>query len=217
MKLGIFGGTFNPIHYGHLRAVEEVREKLSLDGIVFVPSGNPPLKDRELADARHRYKMVRLATFKNRSFTVSDIELKKKGKSYTVNTLEELGRLYPRARLYFILGIDAFLDIPNWFRPERLLRLTDFIVISRPSFKFFDLISSPYLKIERDILKKLDSGKTESHKTRLKTKKNVLMLRLTPVEISATAIRKMIKHGQSIKYLLPEEVESYIILNKLYL
>ena len=78
MKLGIFGGTFNPIHYGHLRAAEEVQAKLNLDKIIFVPSGNPPMKGRELADARNRYKMVRLATFKNRSFTVSDIEYKRK-------------------------------------------------------------------------------------------------------------------------------------------
>lgn len=216
MKLGIFGGTFNPIHFGHLRAAEEVRERLKLDRIIFVPSGNPPLKNKELADARHRYKMVRLATFKNRFFEVSDVEHKKKNKSYSVNTLKELQRLYKGARLYFILGIDAFIDLPNWRQPDRLLKLADFVVISRPSFKFEDLSSSPCLEANRNILKRIDSGKIESYKTGLKGGRDIIMLRLTALEISATLIRKLLKTGKGIKYLLPEEVESYIISNKLY-
>ncbi|TAL26861.1 MAG: nicotinate-nucleotide adenylyltransferase [Nitrospirae bacterium] len=216
MKLGIFGGTFNPIHYGHLRAAEEVREKLKLDKIIFVPSGNPPMKDRELADARHRYKMVRLAAFKNRSFTVSDIEYKKKNKSYSVNTLKELHRLYKGARLYFILGIDAFIDIPNWWQPDKLVSLTDFVVISRPSFRFEELSSSPYLEADGNILKRLDSGKIESYKTGLKGGRDIIMMRLTALSISATLIRKLLHQDKSIKYLLPEEVESYIISTKLY-
>jgi len=216
MKLGIFGGTFNPIHYGHLRAAEEVREKLKLDKIIFVPSGNPPLKDKELADARHRYKMVRLATFKDRSFTISDIEYRKKGKSYSVNTLKELRRLHPDASFYFILGIDAFLDMPNWWQPEKLAKLTDFIIIPRMPFKFSDLSASPYLDTGKDILKKLDSSKLESYKTVLKNNRGVTMLRVTPIGISATLIRKLIKQGKGIKYLLPEEVESYIITHKIY-
>ncbi|MDP2279367.1 MAG: adenylyltransferase/cytidyltransferase family protein, partial [Nitrospirota bacterium] len=95
MKLGIFGGTFNPIHYGHLTAAEEVKEKLGLNKIIFVPSGNPPLKDKELADAKHRYKMVKLGISKNCSFAVSDIEYKKRDKSYSVDTIEKLRRIYP--------------------------------------------------------------------------------------------------------------------------
>jgi len=216
MKLGIFGGTFNPIHYGHLRAAEEVRDKLGLYKIVFVPSGNPPLKDKELADAKHRYKMVRLATFKNRSFAVSDIEYKKKRKSYSINTLKKLQHIYPDAKLYFMLGIDAFLDIPNWWQPDRLIKITDFIVVSRPSFKFTDLSLSPYLKADKNILKRLDTSKSGYYKTRLKNGRDIIMLRLTPIGIAATEIRKLIKHEKSIKYLLPEEVESYIISNKLF-
>ncbi|MDP1759471.1 MAG: nicotinate-nucleotide adenylyltransferase [Thermodesulfovibrionales bacterium] len=216
MKLGIFGGTFNPIHYGHLTAAEEVKEKLGLDKIIFVPSGNPPLKDKELADAKHRYKMVKLAISKNRSLAVSDIEYKKKDKSYSVDTVEKLRRIYPGARLYFIAGIDAFIDIPNWWQPERLVSLADFIVISRPSFKFTGLASSPYLKINRSILKKLDDAKLQTYKTILMSGNDIIMLNITPVEISATGIRKLIKRGKSIKYLLPEEVETYIITHKIY-
>lgn len=216
MKLGIFGGTFNPIHYGHLIVAEEVKERLGLDRIIFVPSGNPPLKDKELADAKHRYKMVKLAVSRNRAFTVSDIEYKKKGKSYSVDTLEKLRRSYRGARLYFIAGIDAFIDIPNWRQPERLVGLVDFIVVSRPSFSFTDLASSPYLKINKNMLKKLDDAKLKTYKTKLKSGRDVIMMRVAPVEVSATGIRKLVKRGESIKYLLPEEVKSYIITHKIY-
>jgi len=216
MKLGIFGGTFNPIHYGHLIVAEEVRKRLRLDRIIFMPSGNPPLKDTELAGARHRYKMVKLAASKNRAFAVSDIEYKKKGKSYSVDTFEKLRRLYRGARLYFIAGIDAFMDIPNWWQPEKLVGLTDFIVVSRPSFKFTDLASSPYLKISRNILKRLDEAKFKTYKTKLKSGREIIMMRVEPVEVSATGIRKRIRQGKNIKNLLPEEVESYIITHKIY-
>ncbi|OGW56739.1 MAG: nicotinate (nicotinamide) nucleotide adenylyltransferase [Nitrospirae bacterium RBG_16_43_8] len=216
MKLGIFGGTFNPIHYGHLAAAEEVKAKLGLNKIIFVPSGNPPLKDRELADAKHRYRMVRLAIFKNHSLAVSDIEYKKKDKSYSVDTIEKLRRIYPGARLYFITGIDAFIDIPNWWQPDKLVSLADFIVISRPSFKFTGLASSPYLRINKNILKKLDSAKLQTYKTKLKSGRDIIIMHITPFEISATGVRKLIKRGKSIKYLLPEEVESYIITHKIY-
>ncbi|RJQ40483.1 MAG: nicotinate-nucleotide adenylyltransferase [Nitrospiraceae bacterium] len=216
MKLGIFGGTFNPVHYGHLTAAVEVREKLGLNKIIFVPSGNPPLKDTELADAKHRYKMVKLAVSKNRFFAVSDIEYKKKDKSYSVDTIEKLRCIYPGARLYFIAGIDAFIDIPNWWQPERLVSLADFIIVSRPAFKFAGLASSPYLKINKSILKKLDSAKLGQYKTKLKSGREVIMMRITPIEVSATGIRKMVKRGKSIKNLLPEEVESYIITHKIY-
>jgi len=216
MKLGIFGGTFNPIHYGHLIVAEEVRKRFRLDKIIFVPSGNPPLKDKELAEAKHRYKMVKLAVSKNKAFIVSDIEYKKKGKSYTVDTLEKLRRIYRGAKLYFIAGIDAFIDIPNWWQPEKLVGLTDFIVVSRPSFKFKDIAFSPYLKVSKAMLKKLDDAKFKTYKTKLKSGREVIMLPVEAVEVSATRIRKLIKLGKSIKYLLPEEVESYIITHKIY-
>jgi len=129
MKIGIFGGTFNPIHYGHLRAAEEVREKLEFDKIIFIPSGKPPLKTEEIADAIHRYKITMRAIDNNHFFELSDIECRQIGKSYTVKTFEELKKTTPKAELFFILGIDAFLDIPNWWHPERLIALTNFVII----------------------------------------------------------------------------------------
>jgi nicotinate-nucleotide adenylyltransferase len=120
---GIFGGTFNPIHYGHLRSAEEVREKFGLDKILFVPAGSPPLKTEGIADALHRQEMLRLAVTDNKFFELSDIECRLPGKSYTVNTIEQLKEANPDAKFFFILGIDAFIDIPNWWQPEILITL----------------------------------------------------------------------------------------------
>lgn len=217
MKVGIFGGTFNPIHYGHLRAAEEIREKLEFDKILFIPSGNPPLKTKELAEAVHRYKMTRLAIVANRLFELSDIECKLSGKSYTVKTVEELRKNNPEIEFSFILGIDAFLDITNWWHSESLVTLINFVIISRPDFRFIDLQVSPYIKISKRMLKKLDNEEIETHMIKLKSNMNATFLRLTPIGISSTGIRRLINEGKSIKYLLPAEVESYIIANKLYI
>lgn len=215
-KIGVFGGTFNPIHYGHLRAAEEVREMLGFERVLFVPSGNPPLKTGDLADALKRYEMVRLATAGNRSFDVLDIESVKPAKSYTVETLEVLVNRYSGSELYFMLGMDAFLDIPGWRMPEKLLSMVNFAVISRPGRKFEDLLSSPYLDVERGDLKVLDDSDGEFKIFRLKSLKEAALVKITPIDISSSDIRRRMQAGQSVKYLLPESVESFIISNKLY-
>ncbi len=217
MKVGVFGGTFNPIHYGHLRAAEEVREKLGFEKILFVPSGKPPLKTKDIAAAAHRFEMTRLAVLDNTFFEISDIETRRTGKSYTVKTIEELKKAYPSREFYLILGTDAFLDIPNWRRPERLIALANFVIISRPGFRFADLRQSPYIqKINRQTLKKIDKAEQDVCTSALESRREAVLLRVTPIEISATDIRDTLKEGKSIKYLLPAEVQSYIIKNKLY-
>ncbi|MBI5639048.1 MAG: nicotinate-nucleotide adenylyltransferase [Nitrospirae bacterium] len=216
MKIGVFGGTFNPIHYGHLRAAEDARELLCLDKVLFIPSGNPPLKTDDVADASQRYAMARLAVAGNEFFEVLDIECVKPGKSYTVDTLKALCDAYDTSDLYFMLGIDAFLDIPNWWMPDRLVSMTNFAVLSRPGSMFTDLVKSPYLAIEDEILSGLDIGKRESFRSEMKTRKEVVLLNVTPLEISATGIRGRVCSGRSVKYLLPEKVESFIISNRLY-
>jgi nicotinate-nucleotide adenylyltransferase len=216
MKIGIFGGTFNPIHYGHLRAAEEVRERFDLTKIIFIPSKNPPLKTQDLLDSVHRYSMTELALSGNSFFEISDIEFKRQGKSYSVQTLEELRSIFHGATLYFILGIDAFLEIPTWWQPERLISLVDFIVTSRPSFKFVDLLSSPYIGASKNELERLDKAGLELHTTALKGNRAMMAFRIPLIDISATEIRRRVMEGKSIKYLLPESVESYIISNKLY-
>lgn len=217
MKIGILGGTFNPIHYGHLRAAEEVREKLDFDKILFIPSKNPPLKIKEIADPYHRYKMVRLALKNNKFFELSDIEFKLKGKSYTVRTMEELKKSFPDMEFYFILGIETFIDIVNWWHPEKLIELTNFVIISRPHFRFVDLQKSKYIKIKKTILNEIDEGVINTFKTKLDSGKEVILLKITEIGISSTDIRELIAEGRSINYLLPVEVQSYIITNKLYL
>jgi nicotinate-nucleotide adenylyltransferase len=217
LKVGVFGGTFNPIHNGHLRAAEEVREKLGFEKILFIPSGKPPLKTEDIAVAAHRFEMARLAILDNPFFEISDIETKRTGKSYTVKTIEELKKAYPSREFYLILGIDAFLDIPNWRRPERLIALADFVIISRPGSRFADLRLSPYIqKINRQTLRRIDDAEQDVCTLALESRREAILLGITPMEISATDIRNTFKKGKSIKYLLPAEVQSYIINNKLY-
>jgi len=216
MKVGIFGGTFNPIHYGHLRAAEEVGEQLGLDRVLFVPSGNPPLKTKDIAPARQRFVMARIAIKDNRLFALSDIESRLPGKSYTVRTIEALQKENRQAEFSLILGIDAFLDIANWWHPEHLVTLSHFIIISRPGYAFLDLQSSPYIKIKKPILQALDAGDIESHTATLLSQREAVLLRLTPLSISSTEIRRLVRLGSSIKYLLPPAVQSYIITHKLY-
>jgi len=217
MKIGIFGGTFNPVHYGHLRAAEEAGETLCLDRILFIPSGTPPLKTREIAASEHRCAMVRLAVRKNRKFRVLEIETGRSGISYTVNTLEILLKKYPGAEIYFILGIDAFLDMPNWWMPEKIVGMVNCAVISRPGNRFADLAASSYARLQKRALKKLDDGDESEQSSLLKSGRQLKMLRTTALEISSTDIRKRLRQHESIKYLLPENVESYIISHNLYL
>ncbi len=213
-KIGILGGTFNPVHYGHLRVSEEVRERIGLEKILFIPSGNPPLKDVELASAAYRHEMTTLAIASNPSFEVSDVECAKTGKSYTVDTLVALREMHPGKKLYFILGIDAFLDIPLWYHPERLVELTAFVVVSRPGFNFTQLPSRT--AADAKAFSALDSTRSAVHSTVLENGGEVFLVNVTPLDISATAIRNFVKQGMSIKYLLPESVESFIISHNLY-
>ncbi|MBA4348960.1 MAG: nicotinic acid mononucleotide adenylyltransferase [Thermodesulfovibrio sp.] len=210
MRLGIFGGTFNPIHYGHLRAAEEVRYKINLDRVIFIPSGNPPLKSSELSDAAHRYAMTKLATDLNVNFVVSDIELRQTGKAYTVNTLERLFEIYAGDELFFVLGIDAFLDIPNWRQPDRLIGMIDFIILTRPGFDLKDIIKSPFIsgRIKTDRI----VGETIT----LKGGRKAIIVDIRPLDISSTEIRELAREDKSIKYILPEAVEKYIYTHNLY-
>jgi|Deesub1362A_J573_1020465.scaffolds.fasta_scaffold00412_20 nicotinate-nucleotide adenylyltransferase len=217
MKTGIFGGTFNPVHYGHLRAAEEVSELIGLDRVFFIPSGRPPFDKPDLADAEHRYNMLSIATKGNPYFIVSDIEMKRRGRSYTIDTLKRLRRRYRDDEFYLILGIDAFLDLPKWKDPDELITLTNIVIISRPGFGFVDLVSSPYLKgVSRQAMKGLDSGKRRGFSHPLSGDKEAIFCRVTGLEISASCIRGLIREGRSVRYLLPDSVKSYIISHKLY-
>ncbi len=210
-KTALFGGTFNPIHYGHLRVAEEVREELQLNKVVFIPSSVPPLKKRGLIDAKHRLEMVRIATSGNPYFEVSDVECRRPGKSYTVETLEYLKDRASLSDPLFILGLDAFLEISLWYKPERLIELCDFVVVNRPPNDILDVKKSEYVK--KNSLKMLKDG---VYAMDLISGRKVLCVKCTPLWISASEIRERISNKRSIKYLLPESVETYIISHNLY-
>ena len=217
MKIGILGGTFNPVHYGHLRAAEEVRERLALERVLFVPAGTPPLKSDELADARHRLEMVSLAVAGNPFFEVSDVECKRPGTSYLVDTLGIISREHPDWELYFIIGSEAFAELPKWREPERLLRMARFVVLGRPPLGFeAALKGSPYIGDAR-ALRALDRGEIESAELSIEGAGSVILLALDALPVSSTAIRSAVREGRSIRYLLPREVQLYIITEKLYL
>jgi|SRR5208283_2023016 len=228
MRFGIFGGTFNPIHFGHLRAAEEVLSNVPLDKIIFLPSGTPALKVAGLIDASHRYAMTKLAIDSNTRFLASDIEVSQPEKSYTVETLKRFRELYPAEDLFFILGMDAFLDIPNWWQPDKLIETMDFIVVTRPGYSLIDIAKSPYFNLQAHDFFNVSSGAMPAYGLResaprdgrtcfdLKGGKRAFVVNLTSLDISSTEIRKLLKEGRSIKYLLPEVVEKYIAMRNLY-
>lgn len=216
MKIGVFGGTFNPIHIGHLRVAEDVREVLGLSKVLFIPSGNPPLKTHDLVPADHRLEMTRIATRGNPAFEVLDIETSLPGKSYTVDTLGRLNALYEGAELFFMVGIDAFLDIPNWRSPERIISLSNFAVISRPGRRFIELSGSPYVKVRKAMLAAMDGEGGGPVTLPLRGGRTAVLAQVTAMGVSATDIRRRLREGMSVKYLLPPEVESYIISQGLY-
>ncbi|MCX7833766.1 MAG: nicotinate-nucleotide adenylyltransferase [Ignavibacteria bacterium] len=191
-KYGIFGGTFNPPHIAHLILAEWVRVVLALDKIIFIPSGNPPLKRKsDVIDTKHRFNMARLCFGNNRNFLIDDIEIKVKSpKSYTIDTLKKLKEKYKNCDFYLIIGTDNFIKFNKWKNPNGILSLCKVVVINRPPYKFED-------------------GPDEY-------KRKVKRVKVPELDISSTQIRKLLKNGLSIKYLVPEKVESYIYKNNLY-
>ncbi|RQD76844.1 MAG: nicotinate-nucleotide adenylyltransferase [Candidatus Syntrophonatronum acetioxidans] len=193
------GGTFDPIHLGHLVAAEEARERYNLEEVIFVPAGYPPHKEKEeLSSQEHRYMMTVIATINNPIFKVSRVELEAESYTYTVDTVAYFRKtLGPDKNLYFITGADAILDITTWEGYERLLEMCYFIAVTRPGFSLEHL---------EDKLKSLDP--------RLFSR--ILILSIPGMAISSTCMRRRVKKGKTIKYLTTSGVEQYILKNKLY-
>jgi len=212
-KIGLLGGTFNPIHAGHLRAAEEIHEKFQLKEVIFIPAKLPPHKiSAEVITATHRLKMVKLAIQGNSHFSVSDLELKRRGKSFTIQTINHFRMQYGEdALLFFILGMDAFMEIKIWKDYKMVFSLCDWIVMTRPGHpqKAFKEIIPVDLK--RDFC--YDSkGKALIHRSNHR----IYFAEITLLDISSSKIRERIKKGESVRYLLPERVEDYIEKNSLY-
>lgn len=202
MRLGLLGGTFDPIHYGHLLLAEECRYSLALDKVLFIPAGQPWLKaGQPLTPGVHRRRMVELAIADHPHFALWDGELRRPGPTYTVDTLTQLqGEWSDVADFYFILGIDALKSFPRWKDPERILQLVQLAVAARPGYPAMD---------KNDIIQKLKSRYPLPAD-------RITFLTLPGVEISATAIRRRAAAGRSFRYHTPEPVARYILENRLY-
>lgn len=198
MRVGVFGGTFDPAHVGHLIAAEEARAGLSLDQVIFMPAGQPWFKtSRPVTAAAHRLAMVELAVAANPSFRVSDAEIRRPGPTYTVDTLEELrGKLGAAAELYVILGLDALAELGRWHRPGRVLEIATIVAMRRLGTHTFDAGS----------LESVSPGACSG----------VVILDSPLIEISGVELRRRVSEGRSIKYQVPESVSDYIHEHRLY-
>jgi len=218
LRLGLLGGTFNPVHYGHLTMARRVRMALDFDRILFIPTGDPPHKSsQDLASATDRYEMVRLAIASESDLAISDIELQRPGKSYTIDTVRLLRQEYGSGTdLFFLIGLDAFLEFPTWREPTALLEICSFVVMNRPGTSFQDLTRlNLFQTLSKESLAALDAGQISQLDIPLGDRR-LVCLHLTPSEISASDIRKRVRTGLSVANLLPLTVESYILRHHLY-
>ena len=196
VRIGVFGGTFDPIHMGHLIVAEDARAALELDKVLFIPAGQPWFKSyRQITEAHHRLAMVQLAVKDNSLFDVSDIEVERSGPSYTVDTLEELHELYSDAELIVILGLDALREIDRWHQPSRVFQMASVAGMARPGATLDPSVLHAAIPGASSRMRLLDSAL---------------------IDISGTDIRKRASAGQSIRYRVPVAVERYICDNGLY-
>ena len=185
-RVGILGGTFNPPHLGHLIIAEQIKSQLNLDEVMFIPDYQPPHIDKKTAiSAEKRLKMVKLSTMDEPGFKVSDIELRRKGVSYTIDTIKELKLKNPEVDYYFIIGGDMVEYLPKWHRIEELIKLVKFVAVGRPRY-------------------------------RNESKYPIMGVDVPMTDISSTLVRRNVKQGCSIKYLVTPEVENYIHEEGLY-
>jgi nicotinate-nucleotide adenylyltransferase len=209
-RLGIFGGTFDPIHVGHLRAVLEVAEELELAQVLFMPCHRPPHRKETTAPAADRLEMVRRAVAGNPLFGVSDLEVRRGGKSYAVDSLNEFARLFPGRELFWLIGADAFFALHQWYQPRRLFDLADFVVMTRPG--------APGRDLPQYLTHYLDPAfaPADGAWVRLPGGHGAKILTTTLLDISSTDIRRRAAQGRALTYLVPPEVEDYICDMKLY-
>ncbi len=186
MRIGLLGGTFDPIHLAHLRIAEEVREELALSEVWFIPAGVPPHKRAEPhLPFEERLRLVELAVKDHPAFRALDLEGRRPGPSYTVDTLKELRQRHPQHEFFFILGLDAFLEIETWYQYPRIPELARLVVVSRGEFP-------------------LEKARIRARE--LFPEKEILFLSVTRLDISSTDIRRRLKAGLSVRYLVPEPV-----------
>ena len=197
MRIGVFGGTFDPIHMGHLVVAEDARASLELDKVLFIPAGQPWFKSyRRITESHHRLAMVRLAVESNPHFDVSDIEIRRNGPSYTVDTLAELRERYGGAEFIVILGVDALREIDRWHQPRQIFEMASVAGMARPGASLDPSVLNAAIPGASNRMQLVDS---------------------TLIDISGTEIRQRVAAGRSIRYRVSAAVERYICENGLYL
>ena len=193
-KLGVLGGTFDPIHYGHLQIAEEARGRFALDAVLFIPAGEPPHKPHGQASAEQRFVMTELATADHPQFAVSRLEIDRPGAAYTIDTLQALREQYPEAALYLIMGADMAMDFPTWREPARILSLARVIAVTRPGV--------PEARLRRHLATPAMQG--------------VELLVAPGLDLSSTELRRRAREGKSLRYLTPDAVIGFIEKEGLY-
>ena len=210
MKLGILGGTFDPIHFGHVRVAEEVGEELGLECVYLIPAALPPHKNgKPVSSFEHRMAMTRIAVEGSPLLEALDLEDRRQGLSYSIETLREFRQLFKgNFELFFIIGMDAFLEIGTWKEYRALFDYAHFVVISRPGFQSQDLgpfLTSLEVGLERD-----------GYKFVVPSGNHLIFKEATLMAISSTDIRNRVAEGKTIRFMLPETVGEYIMRNRLY-
>src|SRR6185312_11114396 len=206
--IGIFGGTFDPIHFGHLRPAFELSQALKLAEVRFLPAGNPPHRQVPLASAELRLAMVKAAVAGEKRFVVDDREVRRTGASYSVDTLTELRAEFPDRSLCLMLGMDAFLGLPNWHRWRDLLGLAHIVVAHRPGWK------APTMGPLGEVM--VDHGTGTIRELHERTSGRIYVHAVTQLEISSTELRQLIVAGRDPRYLVPDEVRHILRESQCY-
>ena len=214
MKAGLFGGTFNPFHNGHIEIIQYVKDRYGLEKIFLIPSATPPHKpDINLAPANDRFEMVKQSLKGHENFFVSDKELIRKGPSFTIDTINEFKKEYgPTTLFYLLMGSDAFLDITTWKHKDQIFEAIQIIIMLRGHWENYNAIVS---FIDENISKGYifnEQDNTFSHKK----KKKIIICKVPKINISSTMIRDRIKNNKSIKDLVPANIEKIIRTKELY-
>jgi nicotinate-nucleotide adenylyltransferase len=196
--IGIFGGTFDPIHYGHLRTAFELLQALKLGELRFMPAGNPPHREQPMASAEQRVAMVRAATAGQPGFTVDDRETRREGPSYSVDTLAALRAEHPARSLCLIVGMDAFLELPKWHQWQELLQLAHLVVAHRPGWR------APTMGPLGELLVDRGTGRVDDLHEAIAGR--IFIHAVTQLEISSTEVRRLIASGRNPRYLMPDAV-----------
>ncbi|MCS7064795.1 MAG: nicotinate-nucleotide adenylyltransferase [Fimbriimonadales bacterium] len=195
-RIGLFGGTFDPVHFGHLRLAEEAREAAMLRRVIFIPAARSPFKpDRPLTDAHHRFEMLLHATYGNLAFGVSDIEIQRGGVSYTIDTVRYFAERMPAARLFLIMGLDSLVEFPQWREPLQIVQHCQLLVGVRPGYE-----PEPILAALPEAIRAA-----------------VRLIPSVPLDISASQLRAFAREGRTLRYLTPDSVIEYIRSHQLYM